>query len=114
MLSQVDSLSKTNTDYLVCLYPVCIYIPVSYLHTRSILVYQYTTIIITSEREFNIGGSIYITGVLYIVTEPEGHLVSYSILCPLGPGALSGSKKLKRITVLIQKEPVSWSFVRPN
>ena len=31
----------------------------------------------------------------------------YSILCPLGPGALSGSKKLKHITVLIQKEPVS-------
>ena len=41
-------------------------------------------------------------------------LVSYSILCPLGPGVLSGSKKLKRITVLIQKEPFSWSCVRPN
>ena len=39
-----------------------------------------------------------------------GHC-AYSILCPLG---LSGSKKLKRITVLIQKEPVSWSFIRPN
>ena len=38
----------------------------------------------------------------------------HSILCPLGPGALSGSKKLKRVTVLIQKEPVSWNFVRPN
>ena len=38
---------------------------------------------------------------------------AYSILCPLGPGALSGSKELKRITVVIQKEPVSWSFVRP-
>ena len=36
---------------------------------------------------------------------------AYSIVCPLGQGALSGSKKLKRITVLIQKEPVSWSFV---
>ena len=34
---------------------------------------------------------------------------TYSILCPLGPGALSGSKKLKHITlVLILKEPVSW------
>ena len=32
----------------------------------------------------------------------------------LEPGALSGSKKLKRIIVLIQKEPVSCSFVRPN
>ena len=39
---------------------------------------------------------------------------AYSILCPLGPGVLSGSKKLKNITVLIQKKPVSWSFVRPN
>ena len=37
-----------------------------------------------------------------------------SILCPLESGALSGSKKLKRITVLIQKEPVSCSFVCPN
>ena len=56
----------------------------------------------------------YITRGLYVVTEPEGHLVLYSILCLLGPGALSGSKKLKRIPVLIQKEPVSWGFVRPN
>ena len=63
-----------------------------------------------SEREFYIGGST----LLYVLTEPKGHLVSYSILCPLGLGALSGSKKLKRITVLIQEEPVSWSFVRPN
>ena len=38
----------------------------------------------------------------------------YSILSPLRPGALSGSKKLKHITVLIQKEPVVKSFVRPN
>ena len=30
------------------------------------------------------------------------------------PGALSGSKKVKRITVLIQKEPVTWRFVCPN
>ena len=56
----------------------------------------------------------YITGVLYVLTEPGGHLVLYSIVCPLEPGALSGSKNLKRVTVLIQKEPVSWSFVRPN
>ena len=56
----------------------------------------------------------YITDVLYVLTEPEGHLVSYSILCPLGPGVLSGSKKLKHITVLIQKELVSSSFVHPN
>ena len=55
----------------------------------------------------------YITGVLYVLFELEGHLVSYSILCPLGPGVLSGSKKLKHVTVLIQKEPVIWSFVRP-
>ena len=66
------------------------------------------------ERTRVLHRQFYITGVLYILTEPEGHLVSYSILCPLGPGALSGSKKLKHITVLIQKEPVSWSFVRPN
>ena len=32
---------------------------------------------------------------------------TYSILCPMEPRALSSSKKLKRITVLIQKEPVS-------
>ena len=51
---------------------------------------------------------------LYVLTEPEGYLVSYSILCPLGQGLLSGSKKLKRITVLIQKEPVNWNFVHPN
>ena len=38
----------------------------------------------------------------------------YSILCPLGPGALNGSKKVMRITVLFEKEPVSSSFVRPN
>ena len=55
-----------------------------------------------------------ITGVLYVLTELEGYLVSYSILCPLGSGVLSGSKKLNRITVLIKKQPVSWSFVRPN
>ena len=39
---------------------------------------------------------------------------AYSILCPLGPGALSGNKKLKHRTVVIQKDSVSWSFVRPN
>ena len=50
---------------------------------------------------------------LDVLTE-AGHLVLYSILCPLRLGALSGSKKLKHITVLIQKEPVSWSFVCPN
>ena len=56
----------------------------------------------------------YITGVVYVVTEPKGHLVSYSILCPLEPGVLSSSKKLKRITVLIQMELVSWSFLHPK
>ena len=30
------------------------------------------------------------------------------------PGALSGSKKVKHITVLIQKEPVTWIFVCLN
>ena len=40
----------------------------------------------------------YITGVLYVLTEPEGYLVSYLILCPFGLGTLSGSKKLKHIT----------------
>ena len=52
-----------------------------------------------SEREYYIGGST----LLCQFIEP----VTYSILCPLGLGVLSGSKKLKRITVLIQKEPVS-------
>ena len=33
---------------------------------------------------------------------------AYSILCPLGPGALSGSKTLERITFLTQKEPVEF------
>ena len=60
----------------------------------------------TSEREYYIGGSTLLCQFIELVT--------YSILCPLGPGALSSSKKLKHITVLIQKEPVSWSFVRPN
>ena len=32
----------------------------------------------------------------------------------IGVGTLSGSKNLKCRTVVIQKEPVSWSFVRPN
>ena len=59
-----------------------------------------------SERKYYKGGST----LLCQFIEP----VTYSILCPLGPGALSGSKKLKRITVLIEKEPVSWSFVHPN
>ena len=66
-----------------------------------------------SEREFYIGGST----LLWQFIEPVTFACcAYSILCPLGPGAgaLSGSKKLKCITVLIQKEPVSWSFVRPN
>ena len=36
------------------------------------------------------------------------------VRCPLGSGVLSGSKTLKHITVLIQKEPVSWSSVCPN
>ena len=36
----------------------------------------------------------------------------YSILCPLVPGALSGNKKLKRRTVVIQKELlVSYSII---
>ena len=54
-----------------------------------------------SECDFYIHRQFYITGVLHVLTEPEGHLVSYSILCPLGLGVLRASKKLKRITVLI-------------
>ena len=67
---------------------------------------------VLGERTRVLHRRFYITGVLYVLTEP-GHLVSYSILCPLGPGALSGSKKLNRITVLIQKEPVSWVRNKP-
>ena len=51
----------------------------------------------------------YLTGVFHVLNEP-GHLVSSLILCPLGPGVLRGSKNINRLTVLIQKEPVSWSF----
>ena len=54
-----------------------------------------------SEREFYIGGSTF------------AHY-AYSILCLLGLGALIGSKKLKRITVLIQKEPISLNFFDPE
>ena len=57
-----------------------------------------------SERKFYIGGSTLLCKFIEPVTFAR---CAYSILCPLGPGALSGSKKLKRITVLIQKEPVS-------
>ena len=74
---------------------------------------------ITTRKCYSVGRvrvlhrQFYMTGVLYVLTE-AGRLVSYSILCPLGPGVLSCSKKLKRITVVIQKELVSWSFVCPN
>ena len=61
-----------------------------------------------SKREFYIGSST----LLCLFIEPV--TFAHSIFCPLGPGALSGSKKLKHITVLIQKKPISWSFVRPN
>ena len=64
-----------------------------------------------SERQFYIGSSTLLCQFIELVTFAH---CAYSILCPLGPGALSGSKKLKHITVLIQKEPVSWSFVHPN
>ena len=90
------------------------------LHKRAHYKERKIIIIITrnatalGERMRVLHRQFYITGVLYVSTEPQGHLVSYSILCPLRLGALSGSKKLKRITVHIQKEPVSWSFVRPN
>ena len=64
-----------------------------------------------SECEFYIGSSTLLCQFIEPVTYAR---CAYSILCPLGPGALSGSKKLKHITVLIQKEPVSWRFVRYN
>ena len=64
-----------------------------------------------SEREFYIGGSTLLCQFIEPVTFVH---CTYSILCPLGPGAFSGNKKLKCRTVVIQKEPVSWSFVRPN
>ena len=64
-----------------------------------------------SECEFYIGSSTLLCQFIEPVTYAR---CAYSILCPLGPGALSGSKKLKRRTVLIQKEPVSWRFVRYN
>ena len=64
-----------------------------------------------SKHEFYIGGSTLLCQFIEPVTFVR---CAYSILCPFGPGALSGSKKLKRRTVLIQKEPVSRSFVRPN
>ena len=61
-----------------------------------------------SECEFYIGSSTLLCQFIEPVTFAR---CAYLIICPLGLGALSSSKKLKRITVLIQKEPVSWSFV---
>ena len=61
-----------------------------------------------SEREFYIGGS---TLLCHFVEPATFVRCVYSILCPLGPGALSGNQKLKCRTVVIQKEPVSWSLV---
>ena len=54
--------------------------------------------------ELYIGGSTLLCQFIEPVTFVH---CAYSILCPLGPGALSGSKKLKRITVLIPKEPLA-------
>ena len=64
-----------------------------------------------SEREFYIGSSTLLCQFIESVTFLR---CAYSTLCPLGPGVLIGNKKLKRRTVVIQKEPASWSFVRPN
>ena len=76
---------------------------------QNVILLENTTVL--GERMRVLHRQFYITGVVYVLTEPEGHLVSYSILCPLELGVLSGSKKLKCITVLIQMELVSWSFV---
>ena len=63
------------------------------------------------EHEFYIGSSTLLCQFIELITFARR---VYSILYPLGPGALSGSKKLKRITDIIQKELVSWSIARPN
>ena len=97
----------------VCAYVcVCVCMCVSVSSSGTYMYLENVTVL--GEQTRVLHRRFYITGVLCVLTEPEGHLVSYSILCPLWPGALSGSKKLKRRTVVIHKELVSWSFVRPN